>query len=119
MSFKKRREEFPLGKDLYGICSQKFLRKRQNIRSEGKWEWSVTMEDIPWTLKCPVTGLELCWNNAEDKRQASSPTFIRLDLSKGFVPGNVGLVSYQAHVMRKSGKISDYVKINRWIGSQT
>ena len=119
MSFKEERDNFPLGPELYGVCSVKLARKRNNVKHEGKWEWTLTNKDIPWTNTCPILGEKLLWQSPYDRRQPHSPTFVRIDQTKGYVKGNVMVVSYVASCMLRLGTLKDFEKIVQFLQQQT
>jgi hypothetical protein len=56
--------------------------------------FDLTPADIAVPARCPVLGLVL--RVGTGKHDANSPTLVRLDLSRGFVRGNVLIVSKQA-----------------------
>lgn len=69
---------------------------RRNVKTKGKWEWTIEREDIEWTDVCPITGVALDWNSP--RIALNSPSLRRIDRTKGYVPGNVQLVSYGANL---------------------
>lgn len=119
MSFKEQKDEFPLGPELYGVCSAKLARKRSNVKSERKWEWTLTHKDIPWTATCPVLGTELLWESPYDRRHPQSPTFVRKDPTKGYVPGNIVVMSFQAYSLLRLGTLEDFQKVVSFLQQQT
>lgn len=120
MKYKEYRDSFPLGKHLYGICAGKFNRKKQNVKYEGKWEWDLFMEDLTWPTHCPVLGLSLLWDNSTNTRQDASPSFMRHDETKGFVKGNVSIVSLRACMLRgQNYSLEEYEKLYKFLLEQT
>lgn len=89
-----------------------FTRKRQNNKYR-KWEWSITMSDLTWPKYCPVLGLELDW--FADKRQENSPSIDRIDSTKGYIPGNVQIVSWRANRIKNDGTAREHQLIFEYL----
>lgn len=93
---------------------------QQRICSKGKWsrratEWvllnsakhrarvsgatfSITLLDIHVPEKCPLLGIPLF--RSRGLPSPNSPSLDRLDASKGYVPGNVWVISYKANTAK-------------------
>jgi len=70
------------------------VRKRQAVR-DGKLECSLTPKDFQIPTLCPERNVPLRLGNGGQKT-ANSPTVVRLDLSLGYVPGNIRIISWAA-----------------------
>lgn len=110
----KKRDQFktPLGekidKDLSTAMSSAFIRKRQNAK-RGKWEWLLSPTDITYPTHCPMLGIELDWFS--EFKQENSPSFDRVDSTKGYIPGNVLICSWRANRIKNDGTASELRKI--------
>lgn len=72
-----------------------WLAARNRCRKSGL-EFTIQVEDIPKLERfCPITGLEMFRN--EGGHKDNSPTLDRIDTTKGYIPGNVRLISYKAN----------------------
>ena len=115
LKIKFNREQW-LPNDYERAFSAAFTRKRQNARQRGI-EFSIVMSDIEWPLYCPILGLKLAWLE-EEGRQENSPSFDRFDPTKGYVKGNVYIISWRANRIKNDGsaeehrKIADYLENN-------
>lgn len=89
-----------------------FHRKRQNTKHTGK-EFSVTPADIVRPTHCPVLGVELDWFS--DYTVENSPSFDRVDSTKGYVPGNVVIISWRANRIKNNGTSEEHYKIADWL----
>jgi len=89
-----------------------FRRKKQNARSTS-WEWYIQMHDLDWPTHCPVLGVELDW--FATKRAENSPSMDRMDNTKGYLPGNVAIVSYRANRIKNDGTWQEHEKIAAWL----
>ena len=61
--------------------------------------FEIGREDVVIPQACPILGIEL--NTTERARMApSSPSLDRIDPAKGYVPGNVWVISWRANRMK-------------------
>lgn len=61
-------------------------------------EFSITSADVPVPAACPVLGVPL--KKGVGKSDPCSPSIDRIDSSKGYVPGNVWVISYLANARK-------------------
>lgn len=74
------------------------LQKAKHSAKQRGIEFTITEADIEWPTHCPVFGIELCYERDKKMPQRDNyPTFDRRDNSKGYVPGNVFVVSWRAN----------------------
>jgi len=80
----------------------------KNIKSRCKRtgrEFSIELEDIIIPEKCPVFGFEL---KREDKRTwMYAPSVDRIDSSKGYIKGNVTVVSRRANILKRDATVEE------------
>ena len=99
--------------DLYRVQREKFSRKKANATKTG-WEWSITFGELDWPTHCPILGMELDY--FLEYRAENSPSFDQIDSGKGYIPGNVQIISWRANRIKNDGnaeehqKIADYLK---------
>jgi hypothetical protein len=60
-------------------------------------EFTITRSDLHWPKHCPVLGMELDYSSMRGSRRDNWPTLDRWDNSKGYVPGNVFVISWRAN----------------------
>lgn len=80
----------------------------KNIKSRCKRlgrEFSIDLEDIIIPEKCPVFGFELKRENRETWMCA--PSVDRIDSSKGYIKGNVAVVSRRANILKKDSTLEE------------
>lgn len=80
-------------------------------------EFTITVDDFQQlpTL-CPILGIELNYDN--DKQEDSSPSFDRIDNNKGYIPGNVQIISWKANNLKKDGALEDFKLLVKWLEEQ-
>lgn len=99
------RDTFYIQDDLLAAQITKFRRKRQNAKG-GKWGWSIQMKELEFPSHCPVLGIELDW--FAESLQDNSPSFDRLDCTKGYVTGNVMIMSNRANRLKNNGTVEEH-----------
>lgn len=107
-------ENFNLSEDFYQICSLRFTRKKQNCKSNGI-AFDVEFSDIFWPTHCPVLGIELDYWGESGTRMENSPSFDKLDPSKGYIQGNVQIISWRANRIKNDGTAMEHRRIAEYI----
>lgn len=72
-------------------------------------EFNITKDEIARRETCPISGVIL--NFSSTKISDESPTLDRIDPSKGYVPGNVWVVSYRANRIKSNATSEELFKI--------
>lgn len=94
--------------DLSRAMTNAFRRKKQNARKT-KWEWDISYTDIKYPLICPILGIELDWFSPF--KQDNSPSFDRIDATKGYIKGNVIVCSWRANRIKNDGTAKELRQI--------
>lgn len=80
----------------------------KNIKSRCKRigkEFSIELEDITIPEKCPVFGFDL---KREDRQTwMCAPSVDRIDSSKGYIKGNVTVVSRRANILKRDATLEE------------
>lgn len=79
--------------------------------------FDLTLADIVIPAYCPVLGIEL--RVAEEIHSANSPTIDRVDNAKGYVRGNVLVISFRANTLKRDGTLDEFRAIVNYIESNT
>jgi hypothetical protein len=77
---------------------------RQRARAKD-WEFNLTIEDIQIPESCPVLGIILC--RGDGKLTPTSPTLDRIDSSKGYIKGNVRVISHRANTIKSNATVKE------------
>ncbi len=75
-------------------------RARVNARLKGL-DFDLTEADISIPEVCPYLGLELVWA-PDTPRTDDGPSLDRIDNTKGYVPGNVEVISWRANKLKSN-----------------
>lgn len=81
-------------------------------------EFLITLDDLlPLPEICPVLGIPLRKGVGSDDPNAYS--LDRVDNSKGYIPGNVVVMSRRANVLKRDATPEEIHALSRWIASVT
>ena len=103
--FLKRKLKSP---EKYLLIHAKSRAKKRNL------DFDISIEDVKIPEKCPVLGILLVFSL--NKRTNNTPSIDRIDSSKGYIKGNVIVVSWRANMLKNNGtwqehqQIADYYK---------
>jgi len=112
----KSKDKFIKQTDLEISQHERFVRKRQNVKHSNQ-QWNLKFLDIQWPTHCPILGLELDY--FAPTRQENSISFDRTDSSKGYIKGNVKIVSWRANRIKNDGTEEEHRQIADYLKSQT
>jgi hypothetical protein len=103
-------ESYVRADEFYQIIREKFRRKKA---SNYKHEWNIEFNDLTFPTHCPILGIEL--NYSASYRSDDSPSFDRIDSSKGYVKGNVVIMSWRANRIKNDGTAEEHQRIADFI----
>jgi len=85
----------------------------KNVKTRAKKkgiEFSITKDDVTIPEVCPVLGIDLIthrkkgwWDN--------SPSIDRIDNTKGYIPGNVAVISWRTNNLKSNGTLEELERI--------
>ena len=104
------------GSNLYKAKRAKFIIKQSNMKRAGI-EFNLNFGEIDFPEYCPVLGIKLDYF-ANRKPQDNSPSFDRLDCTKGYITDNVKIISNKANRIKSNGNIDDLKKIIKYLESE-
>lgn len=87
----------------------------KNIKSRCKRigrEFSIELDDIIIPEKCPVFGFDLKRENRETWMCA--PSVDRIDSSKGYIKGNVTVVSRRANILKRDATVEELEQLTNY-----
>ena len=80
------------------------MNSKQRAKKAGM-EHTITKEDIIIPEFCPVLGMKLERTRIND--WTTSPSLDRIDNTKGYIPGNVVVVSRRANILKKDATLTE------------
>lgn len=98
----------------YSVEEILYFNAQQRARKKNL-EFNIEVSDIVVPKLCPVYGVPL--ERATGSRGASefSPTLDRFDSSKGYIKGNVGVISWKANRLKSNGTAEDFRLLLEWL----
>lgn len=72
-------------------------------------EWAIEREDYPIPVLCPALGIPLDWSSYDN-----TPSLDRVDNEKGYVPGNVVVVSRRANRIKSAASVDELIKMGKF-----
>lgn len=78
-------------------------------------EFNLTLEDIIIPKVCPILGIELIRQTNKGRSAKCSPSLDRIDSSKGYIKGNVWVISMLANVMKNEANKDELIKFAQWV----
>jgi len=90
---------------------------RARARSRGL-DFDLELDDIVIPEYCPVLGIKLSTETG-NKNQYDSPSLDRIDSSKGYVKGNVAVISWRANWIKQNATLEEVTALQNWMSSNT
>lgn len=97
--------------------TRRFNAIRSRARKEGI-PFDLTIDDIFVPEFCPVLGIRLVWEEGNTRRlQDSGPSIDRLIPERGYVRGNIAVISGRANRIKNNGTAAEHERIAAWMRS--
>ena len=93
------------------IVRRLLISARDRAKQKGI-EFSITEEDVPLPKTCPILGTPL--HRERGAWRESSPSIDKIDPGKGYVPGNVWIISMMANGMKSNATPEQMLAFARW-----
>ena len=88
---------------------QAMLNRSKSRAKRKGFEHTIELQDIVIPECCPLLGIPLV--KGDSKVQENSPTLDRIDSSKGYVKGNVWVISYKANTIKSNATPDELLRI--------
>lgn len=76
-------------------------------------EFLITSEDIEIPDTCPLLGIPLTTGIGGIGLNEGSPTLDRIDSSKGYIKGNILVISHKANRIKNDASLEELLKITK------
>jgi hypothetical protein len=100
----RRRENWPY--QLWNLA-------KQRAKAKGL-EFTITPDDIVIPERCPILGVVLERNTGYGP-SPRSPSLDRIEATKGYVSGNVAVISYRANAIKSDANAAEHRLVADWI----
>lgn len=88
------------------------ITKSKERAKEAGLEHSIELADLTWPDTCPYLGIQLTHELGKGQLP-SNASLDRIDPSKGYVPGNVQVISRMANTMKSSASVDQLLTFAR------
>lgn len=106
---KREREEKPI------YCKLKTMVYRSRVRAKKKGiDHSISLEDVVYTERCPVLDIPLNWFS-QKYAQDDSPSLDRVIPERGYIKGNVIIISNKANRIKQNATSEEILKVGSWL----
>jgi hypothetical protein len=89
------------------------LRSARGRAREKGWDFNLELSDIIIPAKCPVLGIPLVSGSGKGSPQRNSPSLDRIDSRKGYVKGNIWVISWQANRIKSDSTPEELIAIGK------
>jgi len=86
--------------------------KRKNL------VFNIDVSDIQIPIICPILGIPIIKNISESRAKgpsSNSPSLDRIDNSKGYIKGNVTIISHKANTMKHNATPEELIRFAKWV----
>lgn len=90
-----------------------YNRTRSGATSRGI-EFTIRESDLHPTSRCPILDIVLDYPSLLVRGNASTPSVDRIDNAKGYVPGNVQIISHRANILKNDATLAELQALGRW-----
>jgi hypothetical protein len=97
---------------LYSEKRRKFSNKKYNAKRTGR-EFTISFSDLDWPDICPILGIPLDY--LSDNVSENSASIDQIIPDKGYIPGNVVIISWRANRIKNNGSSDEHFKIAQWL----
>lgn len=96
------------------------LLRQAKYRAKGKGiEFSIGRDDVEWSAVCPVFGFPIYYGGNGTKMPGpNSASMDRVDNDKGYIPGNVVVISHRANAIKRDASLDELQAITKWLMGQ-
>lgn len=96
-------------------AEQKMLQRARNRSKLRGIDCSITLEDIKIPKYCPILNILLESHSGSPGGRPNSPALDRIDNIKGYVPGNVWVISHRANQMKTDATVEELKLFAKWV----
>lgn len=90
---------------------------KQNASARGI-EFTIQPEDLIAVTHCPILGEKLDYRGLGVIEATHKPSIDRIDNFKGYVPGNVQIISLRANTLKRDSTLAELIKLGEWARTQ-
>ena len=108
--YRRRAEDYTINPALYLYTIARKRATKYNM------EFTITENDIHVPEKCPITGVKLeVYVNTAKQSYLYAASLDRVDNSRGYIPGNIRVISRKANMMKRDLNIEMAEKLIKYM----
>lgn len=92
-------------------------RAKNRARANGL-DFNISVEDFEIPEVCPIMNIPLVIHSGKSGGRPDSPALDRVDNSKGYVKGNVVVISHLANMMKSCASVKELQIFAKWVMSR-
>ena len=93
----------------------RMYRRAKSRAAQSGLEFNLNKEDIQIPTHCPVLGIPLSTYKGTSGGRDNSPALDRVDNNKGYIKGNILVISHLANMMKSSADQEQLIKFSEWV----
>lgn len=93
----------------------KMWRRAKNRASKSKLDFDIEVTDIVIPEYCPILNIKLKEHIGRPGGEKHSPALDRIDNSKGYIKGNIMVLSHLANMMKSNATNKELITFANWI----
>lgn len=101
-----------LTQDLYDVKRAKFRLKKANATRNGD-VFTVEFSELVFPEVCPILGIPIDYES--EGVSEGSPSFDQIAAGRGYISGNVCVMSWRANRIKNNGTAEEHKKIAEWL----
>ena len=114
------KDKHPIKHGQYMSTRYSLLKNAKSRAKKKKIPCTITLDDIPSVPEvCPILGIKLTSYKGEGKKglQPDSPTLDRIIPEKGYIPGNIQIISGRANMIKNDATPSELQAVADYVHS--
>ena len=88
---------------------RRMFNRARTVSKKNNWDFDLILEDIVIPSVCPVLGIQLYVSSGT--RRDNSPTIDRIDNTKGYIKGNIVIISWRANRLKSDSSFKEREQI--------
>lgn len=118
--YKQRHKDHNLKFKYSSVTRYMLLRARTNAKVNGL-EFNLEESDIiiPEDNICPVLGISMVMNVGSNVPNDASFSVDRIDNSKGYIKGNIAIISKRANIIKRDATLAEIEAIHNYMREQS
>ncbi len=91
-----------------------FYQLKNRVKSKGL-EFNLDLSDIKIPENCPILNIPLRRNVGHKGASPNSPSVDRINNDKGYIKGNIQVISTKANIMKSSASVEELQRFADWV----